>query len=263
MSYANLDSVDNILKAQEAGGVLLREIRCIGGSVTAATNDSGRLNGRRYPINFTVPSLTGYDGYFFDMRAMNSTTSILTIMGIEYHLGSISMATGTFTADQSAPTKSIRVAGATTSRTTAFPCGMVFAVPTATIGASATTLNITYTNQAGTGSRTTTGFILPASSAVQTAFTLQGEYLTSGDTGIRAITACTKSGATTGTIDFYGILPLAWNHNLVAFSSLNHSNLNYTTFPRYLAESGDKLGFYGFQSNSAFSDDIMIIGRPI
>jgi len=263
MPYSNLDSVDNILKAQEAGGVLMRMMHGYSAAITPATISSGYMTTRRFPINFTTPALTGYDGYFYDVRFVPALTVFGNISGIEYHLGSINLATGTYTADQPAPTKSIRVAGVTTSRQTAFPSGCVFAVITSAIGASATTLDLTYTDQDGNTGATTSGFIVPASAQTNSAYILTPDFMASGDSGIRAITACTKSGATTGTIDFYGILPVAWNLNQIGYNSPNFSNLNNATFPKYIAESGDKLGFYDFGSASSSNCDYIIIGRPI
>ena len=88
-------------------------------------------------------------------------------------------------------------------------------------------------------------------------------FMTSPDAGMRAITGCTKTGATTGVVDFYGVLPLAWSNNITGYNPPNFSNLNYATFPKYVATVGEKLGFYDYGASGTSGTDYLVIGRPI
>jgi hypothetical protein len=78
------------------------------------------------------------------------------------------------------------------------------------IGTTSTTLTMTYTNQAGTGSRTST--INIGATSFREATRMQRIPLAAGDSGIRAIEQIQLS-ATTGTAGNFGITiaqPLAW-----------------------------------------------------
>ena len=78
------------------------------------------------------------------------------------------------------------------------------------IGATGTTLTMTYTNQAGTGSRTSTMNI--GATGFREVSRMQRIPLAAGDSGIQAIEKV-KLTATTGTLGNFGITiaqPLAW-----------------------------------------------------
>jgi hypothetical protein len=78
------------------------------------------------------------------------------------------------------------------------------------IGTSTTTLTMTYTNQAGTGSRTSTMNI--GATGFREVTRMQRIPLAAGDSGIRAIEQIQLT-ATTGTVGNFGITiaqPLAW-----------------------------------------------------
>ena len=121
-----------------------------------------------------------------------------------FHIGGLS---GTSTADQ---TIQDDPASPALTRNTGGAGNMAFYEIYTIIGTTATTLTMTYTNQAGTGSRTSTIFI--GGTAAREVTRMQRIPLAAGDSGIQSIEKV-KLTATTGTLGNFGITiaqPLAW-----------------------------------------------------
>ncbi len=82
---------------------------------------------------------------------------------------------------------------------------------TTALGAGATSFTFTYTNQLGTGSKTTPSISLVASAIVGRSATA-GLWvpLASGDTGVRSIESLTLTGGTTGNLNVCLVRPLLY-----------------------------------------------------
>ena len=74
--------------------------------------------------------------------------------------------------------------------------------------------------------------------------------LASGDTGVRAITACTKSAGSAGTITFYGLLPLAFAANSVGQVAGSSPPLA-TPFPKFPIAAAETISTWVFGATSA------------
>jgi hypothetical protein len=121
-----------------------------------------------------------------------------------FHIGGLS---GTSTADQ---TVQGSPASPALTRNTGGAGNIAWYEVYTLIGATGTTLTMTYTNQAGTGSKTST--INIGNSPFREVTRAQRIPLAAGDTGIQAIEKV-KLTATTGTLGNFGITiaqPLAW-----------------------------------------------------
>lgn len=210
-------------------------------STTAATTGSGYISAQRYRNQLTIPSMTTVARCYFTMvRMTNEDANTFLMSGLEVELGSLDMNTGTFTDANAMPSR--RVMGAGTSAIQ-LATMMPMLVVTAAVTATTPTITITYTNQAGTGSRTAT-VVLPTSPALNSAFWC-GPHLQSGDTGIQNISNMTKSAGTAGTIKLYGFMPISWDGNPVASTIATVDPLN-DTLPVIGFEPSDIVAFYRF-----------------
>jgi len=84
----------------------------------------------------------------------------------------------------------------------------VFAEVTTVISATPGNFTITYTNQDGTGGQASPSVAITGGSTVRS---MSPVYLASGDTGVRDITASSRTGGTnpSGVLKFWGFIPIA------------------------------------------------------
>jgi hypothetical protein len=115
-------------------------------------------------------------------------------------LGSLNISTNTFTDGSAMPT----VDELGTNRVMA---GAVIMEVTVALNATPGSITITYTDQDGNASQTSTSQALAASAAIGSIGNLQ---LATGDYAVRDISAAARTGGTTptGTIKFWGIIPV-------------------------------------------------------
>lgn len=225
------------------------------GSVTAATSTSGGVTTGRFGA-YTIPSVgTGVSGYVLScLSYATEDTGLGLICGLEYLLGTLTVSGNSFASGVSMPTKTV----SGTSITTA--ASVIIIEVTTSLVSTTPTLTITYTNQAGTGSRTAT-MVLPTDSSIKSGF-MMAPHLQSGDTGVRAITGMSISTGTAGVINAYGVLPTALasatGHALVT------DDITAMTKPVYLAEAGESFGFWriGSNSSSAMMIALTLIPEP-
>lgn len=170
----------------------------------STTTSASSLGMHRFGYIEAVPGSleTGVTSYIPLEISVNSTLAPPILIAEMFNMGNINLATNTFTDGVAMPT---RTQGGVSNQTFS-PVIMEF---TNAAGGNATpgNLTITYTNQAGTGSKSSGSMALGAS-APQGSGSLM--VLASGDTGVQDITAAAQSGGTTptGTITFWGFLPL-------------------------------------------------------
>lgn len=226
--------------AQTNFGIYNRQIwtRIPNSTTAVSASTGGQCTAQRYPIRPVIPSVgAGCDGFIATgISLVSAASSNLTIVGLEYLLGTITLP-GTFTDGVVMPTKKVRGASIQTA------ASMVFGVVSTTV-VGTPTVNITYTDQDGNTGNTMT-FTTPAGPQLNTALLLSNRFA-SGDTGIRDITAMTQSGGTSGVIQIYGILPLHIEYQLNANSPV--SILSNPIVP-YLLAPGEFLGFYRLFQN--------------
>ena len=154
-------------------------------------------------IPFTAPS-GGRDKHLIGASITPLTAGVYFLYDRLFHIGGLS---GTSTADQ---TIQGSPASPALTRNTAGAGNIAFYEIYTIIGTTATTLTMTYTNQAGTGSRTST--INIGGAGFREVTRMQRIPLAAGDSGIQAIEKV-KLTATTGTLGNFGITiaqPLAW-----------------------------------------------------
>lgn len=154
-------------------------------------------------IPFTAPG-GSRDKHLIGASIASSFAGVYLLYDRLFHIGGLS---GTSTAAQS-------VQGATPSpaltRNTGGAGNMAFYEIYTIIGTTGTTLTMTYTNEAGTGSRTS--IINIGGTNFREVTRMQRIPLAAGDSGIRAIRQIQLLG-TTGTLGNFGITiaqPLAW-----------------------------------------------------
>jgi hypothetical protein len=154
-------------------------------------------------IPFTAAT-GGRDLHLIGTSITPLTAGVYLLYDRLFHIGGLS---GTSTADQTVqggtPTPAL-------TRNTGGAGNMAWYEVYTLIGATSTTLTMTYTNQAGTGSQTST--INIGATNFREVTRAQRIPLAAGDTGIRAIEKV-KLTATTGTVGDFGITiaqPLAW-----------------------------------------------------
>jgi len=154
-------------------------------------------------IPFTAPG-GSRDLHLIGTSITPVTAGVYLLYDRLFHIGGLS---GTSTADQTVqggtPTPAL-------TRNTGGAGNMAWYEIYTIIGTTSTTLTMTYTNQAGTGSKTST--INIGSTGFREVTRAQRIPLAAGDTGIQAIEKV-KLTATTGTLGDFGITiaqPLAW-----------------------------------------------------
>jgi len=247
-------SIDAALVANETYGSVNRlhyTRQTIGG--TTALTTCGSVTGLRIPNAYTVPSIgSGVSGAMpSNLGSVNEDTSTLTITLLEYNLGSIDLATGTFTAGVSMPTKMYNNASVTTAASFVFlHCDNAITATTPTIGG-------TYVNQDGTGSRAFS-LVLPSNPLANTVFFMQ-PHLNNGDTGIRSVSAMTKSAGTSGIISVRGGLLLNVSSNVGVMTL--QTNFLQSLIHTVELEAGDAVATYRLCSPS--SCDMMQIVNTI
>lgn len=171
--------------------------------VVAVTTAPG-LGVHRYATVEVVPGSleTGVTAYIPLEINFNITNAVPMFIGEMFNMGNLNLATNTFTDGVAMPT---RTQGGASNQTWS-PVIMEF---TNSAGGNATPGNVTvtYTNQSGTGSKSSGSMALGASAPQGSGSFM---VLASGDTGAQDITAAVQSGGTTptGTITFWGFLPI-------------------------------------------------------
>ncbi len=146
----------------------------------------------------------GRDTHLIGANVTPLTAGVYLLYDRLYHIGGLS---GTSTADQ---TVQDSPASPALTRNTGGEGNIAWYEVYTLLGATGTTLTMTYTNQAGTGSQTST--INIGATNFREVTRAQRIPLAAGDTGIRAIEKV-KLTATTGTLGNFGITiaqPLAW-----------------------------------------------------
>lgn len=101
-----------------------------------------------------------------------------------------------------------------------------------TAGTGVQNVNVTYTNQAGTTSRST-GTVATGTNIVGRMYQLP---LQAGDTGVQGVTGVVGSVATVGTFNILVLRPL-WQGRVRLANDGNNFNLEYTGMPEVFADS--------------------------
>lgn len=174
------------------------------GNPGAATLAVGNTTNGVVPTDATTgyPTINGFGGgaagYLAGIQFVNSVAANLVLYDRLWHAGAFSFAT-TY-ALTSVPSFSSRVPGGTDFT------GLELWVEQVTAGTGVQSVNVTYTNQAGTGSRSTGTVAAPAAAIVGRMWQLP---LAAGDSGIQAISNVVGSVATVGTYNLVVMRRLA------------------------------------------------------
>lgn len=213
----------------------------IAATTTAATIASGGVTVQKLDLTPTIPSVGANVSGFIatNINMFNEDTGTGMIVGLDYLLGSLNLATGVFTDGVTMPLKTVR---GTSIQTAA---GLCFAVIRTTIAATTPTLTITFTDDSGTAGQIVTP-IIPTNATAQSAFHLQPLF-TGGSVGVRDVTGMTISTGSSGIIDVYGVLPL---HVCFNNGSLHGTNFLSNFQIPYLAIPNETLGFYRLFNNA-------------
>lgn len=235
-------SFSNLLSNNATYGNLTRFVASAElAAVPAATTTSGYISAHRCKTPFTVPSFSGpTEAYLTYCDMTYGASNHVLLMALEYDLGNINMSTGTFTQNLTMPSKTIEGASIQTASM------LTLATVTSAVTATTPGLTITYTNQSGTGGQSASMTLPTNTNTLNTAY-LMTPHLASGDTGVRAITACTKSAGSAGTINFYGLLPLAFGTTSTGMASGTSSPLT-TPFPNFPIAAADTISWWIFDS---------------
>jgi hypothetical protein len=187
---------------------------------------------------------------FPSCRAVLSGTGGVVI-GLEFKLGHFVIGTG-FTQDSTMPSRWVK--GAPVQ----WAGSLLFAVIDAAV-TGIPTITATYTNQGGTGGQVTSNIVLPTTTALNSAF-LISSFLQSGDTGIRAVTNMTNSGATVGTISIRALMPIGvCMTSLTTLSSGNIDPLALSMVP-WIGQGGDTIAAYAFGNTTQNDLMAMLVG---
>ena len=254
---AVVDSRDALINAANARGAWnILNIDKGSATVTAALTTCGYLTARKFPNTITLPTITSpsTEVYCTYCRIMASTASVSLMCGKLINLGNINMNTGTYTSGSSMPTNTIAGLSLTTSAT------HIMAVVTTALTATTPTLTITYTDQGGNTGQTAT-LVLPTSPVIDTTF-LVSPHLANADSGVRAITACTKSAGTAGVITFYGVQELGRSIMIGSGGTIAWEPVLGMTKPRYPLSGGDVIGFFCFGSTANMDMAAMLSFTP-
>lgn len=255
-----LDSIDAIIASARTSGAFSRFYLTPGtGSTTAATITSGYISAGRYPRTLTVPAqgggVTALYLTYARLFSVGELGEVLLLAAAEYELGSLAVATNTFSSGVVMPTKTIK------SQSIQTAASLTAAVATAALTATTPDLTISYTNQSGTTSRTAT-LTLPTGAAVNSAF-LVGPHLQSGDTGVRAVTNLSISTGSAGTIKLYGLMILGMGFvtgtAAVDFTFTSLDPLQ-TGIPLWPLAVGDKISFWKFGTTSSLALGAVLAG---
>lgn len=236
-----IDSRDLLIDAaNQRGAWTIGYHSKIANSTMAATISAGYTTAQMYPGIINLPAITApsTEVYLTYARTIHNKAAIPHLLGQVVNLGNIALASGTFTAGSSMPTKTI--AGVST----VMSAPLIFAVVSTVLVATNPVITITYTDQDGnTGN--SAAITVPTNSAIQSAFQFQ-PHLASGDSGVRAITACTKSAGTSGVIQFYGVIPLSRSVQHTTGGVFNWEPCLGISKAQIPLLGGDRLGFFSF-----------------
>lgn len=239
-----LRSVDDLIRLSQTHGVWRRALSTKSGATTAATANCGKVNVKRFPDEFIVPTLGAgvTAAYFTEIAIATQNVTSVVVAAHETLLGTLTVSGNVFTAGSAMPTKTIDGASVVTAT--------VLPILAATVAITATTpvITITYVNQDGVGSRTAT-MTMPTNSTATSAYLIT-PHLQAGDTGIRSVTNIGISAGSAGTFQIFGLLPQA-----VSISSSSAFSPALTAlrapFPMIPFVAGDCLAFYQFGVNTA------------
>lgn len=198
-----LRSYDNFIKRIADGFSLQQPIF---GEVVAATsvltaNTVMTMQRAGYSKQLPTPFPTGVTNYIISRVSVSSaTTTISCLVAAIIDLGSLSLATPTFTDGVAMPT--VTELGVSRQIASAVLCEV-----TTVLNATPGSITITYVDQDGHSSETTTATALTASAAVRSVGWIP---LNTGDWGVTDITAANRTGGTTptGVLQFWGIIPI-------------------------------------------------------
>ncbi len=249
-----LDSIDSILTSAAVNGMFNRLLYFRHIQITPTNPFSQSNKGYhsivRQPDAFTMPSVgTGLSGMYATACNLASPdgSAEAVVVGLEYKLGSLDVATNTFSSAGSTtmPTKTIK--GTSIQTATLLP---IVYVAASTFNSLGSTLSITYTDQDGnTGQTASVG--MPANPVQYSGF-LFAQNLASGDTGVRAVTNMSMTG-TLGTLEVWGMLPLALHAVSGATPIGRFGQLQplAQTLPDFLIEPGDKINVWHFDPSGS------------
>lgn len=174
-------------------------------AVTAAVAAGTGTGYRENLVRITLPSLpSGRSKY----RAVGGSVtgsnaqSVPLVKLVPLATYTASSTSGTYTAGSTMPSR--RIVGSDTALQLAAP--LVVLVATVAVTATTPTITVTYTDQGGTSGNTAT-LVFPSNPTLHSAFVVN-PHLASGDTGVQAVTAMTKSAGSAGTVTAYGLYPV-------------------------------------------------------
>jgi hypothetical protein len=174
------------------------------------------------------------------------------LAGLEYLLGTLTVSGNSFSAGVTMPTKTVRGEAV---QTNANIC--IMHVLTA-LTATTPVVTLTYTNQAGVGSRTAT-LTLPSNAGASSCF-LVHPHFQADDLSIYALTGASISTGSAGVLEIFGILPLSKGVT-VGVNGYNTDFLSSSEVP-YLGVSGENIGFYRLGTGGAGEGIIHLQGIP-
>ena len=219
-------------------------------ATTNVTTTGTQISAQRRGSMKAMPTLpSGVTGYIPTRISTEGLAGVLIAKLI--NLGSLSLATPTFTDGVAMPT----VTELGVSRVMA---SAVLMEVTTGFNATPGSITVTYVDQDGNTAETTASMTLTVSAIAQSVNTV---VLNAGDWGVRDITNATRTGGTTptGVIQFWGLIPLS--HMLPLGNPLGDSLLG--AFPRIIKlGAGDVIGFFGWNQTAtgAIFGDIYFVG---
>jgi len=228
------------LAGYERNVSFMRAYQSAGAAVWAASS-TDTFNGMRFGT-YTVPTLeAGVDAYVPTMMEWNASIGpgITFMVAEQISLGTLSLATPTFTDGSSAPTRTV---GNTSTVVPGFCIGEVTTALNATPGNA----TVTYVDQDNNTAETTRSLTLGASAPVGSFSSLP---LNSPDWGVRDITTATRTGGTSpsGVIQFWWLNPIYVGPN-ATISLLSADLLGLGTVRRF--GTGAQLGLFGFSTST-------------
>lgn len=171
-----------------------------GGSAT-----SGYQLLQRVPETITVPAVgANVTDLYMQSCKMTGQASGVGITALEFQLGQFTIGTG-FAGGVTMPSRRWSGKAVAAQLCSQMP---VLWISTNHTGGTQSTYVITYTNQAGVGSRTATIGPLPVNALAGGAY-LIAPYLQSGDYGIQSVQNMTQSGQNAGVARVMGLIPVA------------------------------------------------------
>lgn len=239
--------VDLISDGFGAGGLPMRNY--LRGNGSSFLNGSSNGTVARTTLGFyTLPSLpsgvTKYRPTFVSSIAANGS-NLSILVGKMIDMGSLDISTNVFTTGSAYPSR--RELGTNSVQTS----GLLYVHPTVTLGGTVGTLNINYTDQGGNSG--TVAYAM--SSGGNLGAFIQ---LASGDSGVQSITNTTnRSGgaAPTGTVKFYGIMPIAISVAAPTSSMIGFNNLT-TNFCFPELGAGDVIGLIDISTGTTNSSSL-------